>query len=1478
MTKKSIQKLLKFLTPNSLKISRGILQRFILGILVASLFLPVFVFVNPRSSAAANCDIGIGYLSANSTGGSIAGDSPGITGSKVLVNKNTVALEEQFEVYLEVSMTPELTAECAAAGKTYQFEIVASESKLAGGAVYSGSAKKILPASLVKEANKFAAKVPVSFKGLGLTGKQTLTATTGVGTVPRGLPGYYIYGYFLTNVSGGNGWAMGSKAINSTPLTKLDNTSPSHPVTENLPNDVKVSPGIDVGTDGILYDAMKFRVGMDGAGLDADKSRNFFRITFKDGGWVAVAKSGATNGATPPKPSAYNNLNDIPGHQEFSLLKSMLLSPFAIQEAMAQGTTKPATSSSSPATSSSTSTSSSSTYDTNLVSLSSLKIPVWMSSEATGGIAWGDKKTKINYSTIGNAFGKFNGNHPIADLSLIAVEDKKSADKKICGPLTFNKQQIACYEKDVAKLVEGSPQNKLLTADKKQFPFNNISATELARIGVKDASGSTPTLSKVYLAPTLKVDWTWTDVASLGNGLFGPDGATNILSSFYGFSYTADAQKLYFEVYPSKEELEKHKNDAPPAGVEPYAETVTSSSTASSDSASDLFNFLRKVISYLVLLMTSVIYWIFAIILVPILNALLKIRPYEDQFVNFIYPGWIILRNVANIGFILALLWMGLRTLFQVDDAGKSRGFILWLVLMALLVNFSLVIAQGVVGIADTVQSQFLPAESKVIEALGQKLMVDPIKFFRGQDSSGGFAENITENSNFTVKASASDITKPIVLLILAIAAFFSFVALIAFILVRLVALWLLYMVSPLAYVARILPETKSYFDQWWSQFIKYAFTVPILAFFLNITALMATTFASRSGDAVEAGRNPSYLFAGMDPAKEITEYAITIISHFVVLVFLYAGMHFALKSGTFGAKQIVDGAKKGFDFVTKTVPAAAGRGALAAGKWAKDTGADYLTKPGGMLDGKPGWQKAVMSAARPIQALKAVKKGYLDNPKELMEGRFTKAFEKITKKVQPYGEDKLYPLKWAGYKITGKDSKAFLDQANKLKQMADIMDDTDKVALVNERGQITTQKASDSARLAAFQNNLMDTAEGRGLVDQFDPLISQKNAEIKSLQDDYNKDMQEHGGQVSNKGEALYKQIGERKAELSALEGSKNRFNTAVTAAEYAGSTGFNISGLRADIKPVFDVDEAEQSLIKSINQANRDLPEIQAKLDSDTALRSQFGMDPMMGMNPAERKEVMKKVEELTKEADLRSKPFSPALAADEAEQSREEQKKLVDLDYDQLKGGFQKALAANNIAAARAHLKQLADSGLMDNLLEDDEYKLKNNVEGLAELIKKSFPKATNREQITIIREISQSSAKNGNNSLAEAVKSMGNGSGMLNSIPAQQKTLEKRKVKSIFEMKKGDITYTDSQGNKQYNAGVEEKIKSMDTPEKAKLVKRDLDRKIADHILSKYESNPASAKASLGDHIGDALVTNASPAMQTKFRSIFPKMGD
>ncbi len=419
--------------------------------------------------------------------------------------------------------------------------------------------------------------------------------------------------------------------------------------------------------------------------------------------------------------------------------------------------------------------------------------------------------------------------------------------------------------------------------------------------------------------------------------------------------------KFYIQIYENETDWKAHINDELPAGLPAYTSSEVGSGVKPT-SGNSLYEFVVKVISIIVTWLQSVIYRIFAFVLVPIINALLQVRPYKDAFVNVIYPGWLILRNIANIFFIISLLVVGLRILFQQAGSSTAVSFIRTLLIMALLVNFSLVIAQGIIGIADTVQSQFLPANTRVIEALGAKLMVEPLQNFRAEVTNN-------ENANFDVDTAAiglSDTVKPIILLILSVASFFAFAAIAAFLLVRLVMLWILYMLSPLAYVGYVMQLTKQFADQWWSEFTKWAVITPLLVFFLNIGALMAVSFST--GSSKLDIFNKEGTFTG-----DVVIGSLTILTHFVVLAFIFGGMMIATKLGGKAGKTIVDYAKKGFKNTFKK-PAQAG---VALGRLAQ-TGSDALSEK------LPSEQAKLLNAiTHPLQFGKNVKKAWIDEPGE---------------------------------------------------------------------------------------------------------------------------------------------------------------------------------------------------------------------------------------------------------------------------------------------------------------------------------------------------------------------------------------------------------------------------------------------------------------------------------------------------------------
>src|SRR5690606_27524308 len=137
-------------------------------------------------------------------------------------------------------------------------------------------------------------------------------------------------------------------------------------------------------------------------------------------------------------------------------------------------------------------------------------------------------------------------------------------------------------------------------------------------------------------------------------------------------------------------------------------------------------------------------------------------------------------------------------------------------------INFSLVFARVILGVANTLQAQFLPESAEVMNSLTAQLIVEPNSNLYNTTFAGSFPE----------------IVASIFLMIFAIGAFFAMVSILAFLVIRTIALWVLLLTSPLAYGLRILPATKAYSTKWWSEFLKYAFFTPILGFFLTIAAV----------------------------------------------------------------------------------------------------------------------------------------------------------------------------------------------------------------------------------------------------------------------------------------------------------------------------------------------------------------------------------------------------------------------------------------------------------------------------------------------------------------------------------------------------------------------------------------------------------------------------------------------------------------
>jgi TrbL/VirB6 plasmid conjugal transfer protein len=688
-----------------------------------------------------------------------------------------------------------------------------------------------------------------------------------------------------------------------------------------------------------------------------------------------------------------------------------------------------------------------------------------------------------------------------------------------------------------------------------------------------------------------------------------------------------------------------------------------------SSTAGTALNFLAQwVVSPMIQLITTIIYWLFSIIVSPLIEALLAIHPYKDVFVQVIYPGWLILRNLSNIAFIIVLLVIGMATLFQVEKYNYKH-LLVKVIIAAVLVNFSLVIGQAVLGVADTVQNQFLPEQGSVIRALGYELMVKPVQQIQTKDDSVG--------------GGLSNITYPFFLLSLALGAFLAFVAILVFLVVRIVGLWILLMVSPIAYVANVLPETQKYFSEWWTKFLAYAFITPIFAFFLNIAALFATSHVFGQGSPV---------FNANNAYPNISDFVYLTAGHLTVLVFLFAGLSFAGSSGVIGAKAVTDFAKKGLKL--PLLPAA--WGGKAAGVLAK-AGAERGLEGLSALTGK---QLDPRVWVEQWKHYSKEKKEERRNKLETSGGVFSRPENAFDSYVGIPAAKRLWKVFWKGNatKVGAElgEAEANLETTNQVLTDDDVAEkerlrqELEHEATMAPSSLISKNRASQihddlTDRISGYERIAKDATDAatkyktKNSVDDSDPEVielNKKAAEAKAMANQlkvYQADLRK---QIDNAGQGMVNTLS-----------AKNKMSSA-DVRKFVEDNIFNPRLIKEQI----------EGQVKKLNEELADDKKARVKLNL-TGPMTEGRLDPMK----AAARKLVKDKEHLLGEV-RRPEFYYARLARTAAEAA--EQKKLAGIDdAEELKRLYHIAVEEHNTARAGAIVKKLAKDHNFNELLEGE-----------------------------------------------------------------------------------------------------------------------------------------------------------------------------
>jgi hypothetical protein len=251
--------------------------------------------------------------------------------------------------------------------------------------------------------------------------------------------------------------------------------------------------------------------------------------------------------------------------------------------------------------------------------------------------------------------------------------------------------------------------------------------------------------------------------------------------------------------------------------------------------------------------------------------------------------GWRIARDVANLFFIFVIIFIGIATILQIERFGFKR-LLLNVIIIALLVNFSLFVAQTVISASNVLAMEFY---DKITPPKGETTMIAgfKVKGLAAIFAAGLRAETIYDVSG-TDFAQVGD-RQATASQIIIISVFGSALTLVAaFVLaaggmlfvVRYVSLQLIMVVGPLAFLALALPQTKRYGMQWWEKLFKQSFFAPA---FLFLFYLVAKIINEQSFVDLLGAQQTGYaaIFFNKDASPNVA-----LIIQFIILIMLMLG------------------------------------------------------------------------------------------------------------------------------------------------------------------------------------------------------------------------------------------------------------------------------------------------------------------------------------------------------------------------------------------------------------------------------------------------------------------------------------------------------------------------------------------------------------------------------------------------------------
>lgn len=325
-----------------------------------------------------------------------------------------------------------------------------------------------------------------------------------------------------------------------------------------------------------------------------------------------------------------------------------------------------------------------------------------------------------------------------------------------------------------------------------------------------------------------------------------------------------------------------------------------------------ILGFFARLVAVLLWLFSFFLYfaaWIFdTAIIFSITNG-----AFRAENVAIIGVGWPVVRDVASLFIVLAMLVISIATMLQLEAYSYKKA-LPRLILVALLVSFSLPVGQFVIDASNVFAVGLYNNITDKVRAdtnMESATSVFKVKLNTTKDISSVFARGLSvasfqaapsnsagEAGTKILNGTMALIVSGIMGIIVTLVAAFVLGALGMLFIARTIALWLLLVFSPAAFAAMIFPATAGYARQWWELLLKQSFFAPISLFMIWLVAKFL------ENDFVAKGLSHTTSAAGF--TSGFTSSMQLVMQYIVLIFLLWKTLTIAQSFGAKGAATMV--------------------------------------------------------------------------------------------------------------------------------------------------------------------------------------------------------------------------------------------------------------------------------------------------------------------------------------------------------------------------------------------------------------------------------------------------------------------------------------------------------------------------------------------------------------------------------------------